>query len=115
MKNYTIDATNRTLGRIATEAAKALIGKETVDFARNKVADVKVHIENAGKARISLKKGMQTTYVRYTGYPGGLRTETLNQTTAKKGVSAALKITVRGMLPKNKLRDLMMKNLTIAE
>jgi large subunit ribosomal protein L13 len=76
---------------------------------------VKVHIENASKAKVTLKKGVQTTYVRYTGFPGGIRTQTLDQMREKKGLSAALKITVRGMLPKNKLRDLMMKNLTIAE
>ena len=115
MKKHTIDATNRTLGRIASEAAKYLIGKESVDFARNKVADVTVHIEHASKARISARKGLQTTFVHYTGFPGGLKSLTLDQMIAKKTVSAALKIMVRGMLPKNKLRDLTMKHLTIAE
>ncbi len=112
---YTIDATNKKIGRVASEAAALLMGKAKSDFARNKVSVVSVSIENASKLSITEKKSKEKTYKRYSGYPGGLKVETLETVKTNKGVSEVLKKAVYGMLPKNKLRSLMIKNLKIQD
>jgi len=111
----TIDATDKTLGRVATAAAKALLGKHTATFAKNIVAGEEVKILNAGKVRISGDKARQKEYVRYTGYPGGQRFEKYAMLTARRGNKEALRRAVMGMLPKNKLRARRIKLLRIEE
>ena len=64
---YTIDAENKKVGRIATQAAVFLMGKNKTDFARNAIPDVVVEIKNAAKASIDIKKMEQKTYSRYSG------------------------------------------------
>jgi large subunit ribosomal protein L13 len=113
--NYTIDAAGKAVGRVATEAAMILMGKNSPDFANNKVLNHKVTIENASKARISPKKMKSTEYAKYSGYPGGLRFETMEKVIADKGYEEVFKRAVYGMLPGNKLRDPRMKNLTITD
>lgn len=112
---YTLDAQNKRIGRIATEAAVFLMGKNLPDFKRNTIPEVKVEIKNSSKLLIDQNKRDQKTYSRYSGYPGGLRQPTMEQVIAKKGYSEILKEAVSGMLPKNKLRTKMMNNLTITE
>ncbi len=112
---YTIDAENKRIGRIATEAAVFLMGKNKADFARNVIPNVQVEIKNTSKALIDDSKKSQKTYSRYTGYPGGLRQPTMEQVIAKKGHRELFKEAVKGMLPKNKLRTKMMNNLIISE
>lgn len=112
---YTIDATNRKLGRVATEAAVFLVGKERPDFERNKLSGNLVEIINTSKADIDVKKIETKEYNRYSGYPGGLKTETMKKVISKKGYVEVFKKAVYGMLPSNRLRDKMMKNLTITE
>ncbi|TSC70744.1 MAG: large subunit ribosomal protein L13 [Parcubacteria group bacterium Gr01-1014_46] len=112
---YTLDAENKRIGRIATEAAVILMGKNLSTFARNTIPNVTVEIKNTSKALIDENKRTQKTYTRYTGHPGGLRQPTLEQVVAKKGYSELFKEAVKGMLPKNKLRTKMMSNLVISE
>jgi large subunit ribosomal protein L13 len=112
---YTLDAENKKIGRIAAQAAVYLMGKNTPGFARNTIPETKVEIINTSKASIDDKKKAQKTYSRYSGYPGGLRQPTMTQVIAKKGYSELFKEAVSGMLPKNKLRKVMMNNLTIKE
>ncbi len=112
---YTLDAENKKIGRVATQAAVYLMGKNVADFKRNAIPDVTVEIKNASKADIHEKKLTQKTYSRYSGYPGGLRQPTMEQVIAKKGYSELFKEAVSGMLPKNKLRSKMMNNLKITE
>lgn len=112
---YTIDAKDRTVGRVATEAAVLLMGKNLKEFKRNVVSDVKVEIKNTSKANIDEKKLLQKTYSRYSGYPGGLRKPTMSQVVAKKGYGEIFREAVSGMLPKNKLRSKMLANLTVTE
>lgn len=112
---YTLDAENKRIGRIATEAAVFLMGKNKADFARNVIPNVTVEIKNTSKALIDDSKRKQKTYSRYSGYPGGLRQPTMEQVIAKKGYSELFKEAVKGMLPKNKLRTKMMNNLKISE
>jgi large subunit ribosomal protein L13 len=111
--NYTIDASARTLGRVASEAAQALLGKKSPQYVKNFVLPVHVTIANVSKLRISEKREAQTTYIRYTGYPGGLRSQTMTELKAKKGLDEVVRMTVDGMIPRNKLRKERMKRLSI--
>jgi len=111
---YTIDATAKRLGKVATEAATVLLGKDKADFAKHTVADVVVKIENASKMDIPEKKKTEI-YQSYSGYPGGRKTETLEHLGKRLGYAEVVRRTVKGMLPKNKLQALMMKNLIITE
>lgn len=112
---YTLDAENKRIGRIATQAAVFLMGKNLGTFAKNAIPNVVVEITNTSKALIDDSKRKQKTYSRYSGYPGGLRQPTMEQVIAKKGYSELFKEAVSGMLPKNKLRTKMMNNLIIKE
>lgn len=111
----TIDAENKTLGRVASAAAKVLLGKHTATFAKNAVAGEEVKITNVAKISISGDKARQKEYVRYTGYPGGQRFERYEQLTARRGHKEALRRAVMGMLPKNKLRARRIKLLVIED
>lgn len=111
---YTIDASGRTLGRVASDAAQALLGKKSAQYVKNFVLPVTVSIVNAGKLKISEKRGAGTTYIRYTGYPGGLRSQTMSELKTKKGLEEVVRMTVDGMIPRNKLRKERMKRLSIS-
>jgi large subunit ribosomal protein L13 len=112
---YTIDAKNKSLGRVAGEVAVILIGKNLPDYVPNKVANAKVVVENVKEIKITGKKLKQKEYLRYSGYPGGLKKLKMEQVVEKKENKRLFELAVRGMLPKNKLRPLMMKNLTIKQ
>jgi large subunit ribosomal protein L13 len=110
---YTIDATDRTLGRVASEAASALLGKRSVHFAKNQALPVKVVIENAGKLHLTDRRTKGKVYLRYTGYPGGQREMRMDEMLTKHGIGEVMKKTVDGMIPRNKLRKPRMKNLVV--
>ncbi len=112
---HTIDATNRTLGRVASEAAHALMGKRSTLFVKNEALPVKVTIENASKLHLPDRRIKGKIYTRYTGYPGGFFKTTMKEMIERKGVSAVVIKTVDGMIPRNKLRKLRMKNLTVKD
>lgn len=112
---YTIDATDRTLGRVASEAASVLLGKKSVHFAKNMAIPVTVTINNAGKLHLPLRRIKGKVYTRYTGHPGGLYFTTMEEMITKKGIAEVVKKTVDGMIPRNKLRKPRMKNLTVNE
>ncbi|MEK7669011.1 MAG: 50S ribosomal protein L13 [Patescibacteria group bacterium] len=111
--NYEIDAQNKKLGRLASEIAVILIGKNRADFVRNAIPELKLKVINASKISVTNKKLNQKIYKNYSGYPGGLRERTMKKVVADKGMKETLRIAIKGMLPKNKLRDRMMKNLII--
>ena len=110
---YILDAENKKIGRIATQAAVYLMGKNLSSFQRNSIPDVVVEIKNTAKASIDEKKKSNKTYSRYSGYPGGLKQPTMIQVIAKKGHGELFREAVLGMLPKNKLRARMIKHLII--
>lgn len=114
-KEYTIDAAGKKLGRVASEAAKLLIGKNLTTFVRNACPEVTVKVVNTSKADIAEKKLREKTHSRYSGYPGGLVKEKLERTIEKKGYSEVFRLAIKGMLPKNKLQTPMLKNLVISE
>jgi len=112
---YSIDAQGKTLGRVATEAAKALMGKTSPDYTPNKRSDVKVRITNASKLRIREQKRVQKTYVSYSGHPGGLKRKSLGMMASQRGYAAPLRIAISRMLPRNTFKNARLKNLTITE
>ncbi len=114
VREYNIDATGKRLGVVATEAAKVLLGKDQADYARHLTAPVTVTITNASKLDITEKKKTEV-YQTYSGYPGGLRNETLDHLGNRRGYAEVLRRTIGGMLPNNKLKKPMLKNLVITE
>lgn len=110
-----IDAAGRALGRVATEAASALRGKNSLAFMRHLDPKVAVTVVNAKQLKIAPQKLTDKNYRRYTGYPGGLKSASLEQVIAKKGYAEPLRRAIKGMLPANKLRAKMLNNLTIHE
>jgi large subunit ribosomal protein L13 len=79
------------------------------------VIDVIVKITNAKNVKVTGKKMSEVVHKNYSGYPGGLKLTPLVHVVEKKGYSELLRHAVRGMLPKNKLQDIRMKNLVIEE
>ena len=114
-KKITMDATGKRLGRLASEIAGILNGKNMPDYIPNKVPSVQVEVENAAKMQITDRKKQEKIYERYTGYFGGRREVSLAQLLKKKGYREALRKAVYGMLPGNKLRNEKMKKLHINE
>lgn len=113
-KTYTIDATGKRLGKVATEAATVMLGKNDPSFAKHIMADVQVTIENVSKLDIPEKKEGEI-YQRYTGYPGGRREETLIHLAERLGYSEVVRRSVGGMLPNNKHKKRLLNNLIISE
>lgn len=114
-KEYIIDAEGKSLGRLSSEAAALLNGKSSTSFAKNMVEGVKVKILNAGKIKITGNKLKESLHKNYSGYPGGQHVKTYEQVVARKGYREIIKHAILGMLPKNKLQDKRMKNLSIEE
>ncbi len=113
-KEYTIDATGKRLGRVATEAAAVLLGKNSPEFAKNVVQDIVVKIENVSKLDITEKRG-EMEFQTYSGHPGGRKVESLTHLANRRGYTEVMRRVVSGMLPKNKLHDPRMKNLVVTE
>ncbi|HEX8946950.1 MAG TPA: uL13 family ribosomal protein [Candidatus Paceibacterota bacterium] len=114
-QNYVIDASGRTLGRVASEAASVLLGKKSVHFVKYRVLPVRVTIQNAKKLWLPERRIAGKEYTRYTGYPGGLRTTSMADLIEKKGVAEVIRRSVDGMIPRNKLRKERMTRLTITD
>lgn len=108
----TIDAKNQSLGRLGSRVAKILQGKESPEYRPNIVLPIKVKIINASKIKISSKKLKQKYYYRHSGYSTGLK-EISAEKLFEKDPGLVLKKAISGMLPKNKLQKLYLKNLTI--
>ncbi len=112
---HVIDATGKPLGRVASEAAKILLGKNTTTVKKNAVAEATVRITNVALVHIDEKKLTQKAYYSHSGWLGNQRKQVLKDVIAKKGHGDALKRAVKGMLPGNTLRDKRMKHLIIED
>lgn len=106
----TIDATNKPLGRLATEIAILLRGKHKPNFIPYQDVGDFVVVKNVDKIEVTGRKLKQKIYYRHSGYPGALRQISMG-TLFKKSPKEVLKRAVWGMLPKNKLRAKMIKRL----
>src|SRR5258708_1737699 len=111
----TVDASGRTLGRVASEVAVSLLGKNKVSFERHVYSGSPVKVINASKLRITAAKLSQIYHTRYSGIPGGLRILTGTHTASTKGLKELIKLATYDMLPPNKLRRKMMENLKIED
>ncbi len=112
MTEVKIDASGKVLGRLATEVAKLLMGKNSASFEYRKPGEVRVIVKNSDNIRVTGKKSDQKLYRHHTGFHGGLK-ETRYADLFAKDSRKVLEHAVSGMLPKNKLRVVRMKNLKI--
>jgi len=108
----TIDASGKILGRLATEIAVILRGKDKPSFRPNLVMGDNVLVINASKIKVTGDKETKKMYYHHTGYLGNLKTTTYGDI-FQKNPGEVLKRAVWGMLPKNKLRQIWIKNLEI--
>jgi large subunit ribosomal protein L13 len=109
---HLIDVKDQILGRQAVEIAHKLMGKGKSYFANNMDCGDYVVVLNAKAVRTTGKKELLKKYTNYSGYPGGLRTRTLKEV-RQQDPTEVITHAVRGMLPKNKLRDQMLKRLYV--
>lgn len=106
---YVVDATDKILGRLATEIARRLRGKHKPEYTPHMDTGDYIVVLNASKVRVSGKKGDDKIYYRHTGFPGGIKSETFNQLLARKP-EAVIEKAVKGMLPRGPLgRDMFRK------
>jgi len=109
---HKLDASGKAPGRLATQIAIILRGKNKPEFEPHIEAGDIVEVSNADKLKFTGKKIEQKKYHRYSGYPGGLK-ETKMSDLAKSNPGEILRRAVREMLPANKLRQVIMKRLII--
>lgn len=107
-----VDAEGQTLGRMASKIARILRGKHKTNFTPHVDCGDNVVVLNAEKIKLSGKKWEQKVYLRYTEYPGGLRSLTAQQMYDKDPTRLVEKA-VKGMLPKNKLASKQFKNMRV--
>lgn len=109
---HLIDVRGETLGRISTKIAGFLMGKSKSYFVANLDCGDYVVVVNAKEVKVSGNKEKNKKYRRHSGYPGGFREETLGELRARKPTEI-IKHAVSGMLPDNKLKDIMLGRLFI--
>lgn len=107
-----IDAEGKILGRLATEIANALRGKDKATFTPNQDCGDFVVVVNASKFKVSGKKEEQKIYHRHSGYPGGHKMETLKDF-RNRAPQEVIRKAVKGMLPHNRLSDRLITKLKI--
>lgn len=111
--HVTIDATDKAMGRIASQIAMLLQGKHKPSYEQHNDHGDSVEVRNVAKVRIAGRnKGEQKTYYNYSGYPGGMRARKLKAVMAVNP-SEVLEMAVYRMLPKNSLRKERMKRLKV--
>ncbi|MDD5190399.1 MAG: 50S ribosomal protein L13 [Dehalococcoidales bacterium] len=109
---HVIDAKDEVLGKLSTRIATLLMGKHKAMFARNADVGDFVVVINAEKIKFTGKKGEQKMYYRHSGYPGGLKTISLDKLMETKP-EQVIEHAVKGMLPRNLLNAKMMKRLRV--
>jgi large subunit ribosomal protein L13 len=111
-KWYVVDAADKTLGRLASQVARILMGKESPKYTTFLDTGDHVIVINAEKIRVTGMKSEQKAYHRYTGYPGGLRTEEFRKRFDRKP-ELIIEDAVSRMLPKTKLGKQMFSKLKV--
>jgi large subunit ribosomal protein L13 len=109
---YVVDAEGRTLGRLASEIAKILMGKHKPIYAPNLDTGDYIIVINAGKVHVTGHKMDQKMYYRHSGYPGGLKGFTLREQ-LNRHPTRVIRSAVRGMLPHNRLGRAMLGKLKV--
>lgn len=111
-KWYLVDVDGKNLGRTASKIALILRGKNKPDYTPSMDMGDFVVVVNAEKIAVTGKKEDEKVYYRHTGFPGGLKSETV-KTMRAKHPDRILRSAVKGMLPKNSLGAKMLKKLKI--
>ncbi len=111
-KWYLVDANDKILGRLATEIAKVLSGKNKPIYTPHLDVGDFVVVINAGKVKVTGGKEQKKIYYHYSGYPGGMKERTYQQVLDKRP-EMIIRHAVRGMLPKSKLGRKMFKKLKV--
>lgn len=109
---YLIDANDKTLGRLSSEIAKILLGKHKPNYSSYLDNGDHIIVINTKNLRVTGKKEKSKLYYNHSGYPGGLRTETLGHL-RDRFPEKILERAVKGMLPKNSLGRKVFKNVKI--
>jgi len=109
---YVIDAQGKVLGRLASEIASRLRGKNKPEYTPHADAGDFIIVVNAGKVHLTGKKLTDKMYYHHSGYPGGIKQTAAGKMLLEKPTEV-LRIAVRGMLPKNSLGRAMLKKLKI--
>ena len=107
-----VDATNKTLGRLATKVAFRLIGKHKPEYTPNADLGDYVIVINAKKVTVTGQKLFQKKYYKHSGFPGGIKEKSLKEV-LDSSPEEVIKSAVKGMLPKNKLGKQMIKKLKV--
>lgn len=111
-KWWLVDAEGQTLGRLASRIVLLLRGKNKAAFVPHQEVGDWVIVVNAGKIRVTGKKLTDKVYHHFTGYPGGVRSETLGKRMARRP-TFPLEQAIKGMLPKGPLGRKLFKNVKV--
>ena len=114
MKEIIIDAANQSLGRLSSRVAFMLRGKHLTSFEPNKMPEIEIVIDNIEKIKFTGQKLAQKEYKHYSGYHSGLKTVKLSELW-KTRPKEVVRQSVYRMLPKNKMRDKLIRNLKFTE
>jgi large subunit ribosomal protein L13 len=109
---WVVDASDQTLGRLATRIATLLEGKHKPIYSPHIDTGDHVVVVNAGRVKVTGNKLLQKRYYRHSGYPGGLKEESLHALMARKP-ELVIERAVKGMLPQNRLGRAMFKKLKV--
>lgn len=109
-----VDATDQILGRLAARVAIMLRGKHKANFTPHVDCGDNVIIINAEKVKLTGLKAQQREYIRHSGYPGGQKSETVENLLKRRPI-AVVERSVKGMLPKNRLGSELFRNLHVFE
>ncbi len=109
---HVIDASDKTLGRLATQVATLLMGKHKPTYTPNLNTGDFVVVVNAAKVRVTGRKAQQKLYYRHSGYPGGIRSTTFERM-METHPTRTVEYAVEGMLPKNRLGRSMLRRLKV--
>jgi len=107
-----VDATDKTLGRLATQIADTLRGKHKPEFTPHCDVGDFVIVVNAEKIAVTGKKRQEKLYHRHSGYPGGLRSRTLEEMLERRP-EEVLRLAVKGMLPRNRIARAQLRKLKV--
>lgn len=109
---FVVDATDKTLGRLATEVARRLRGKHKPEYTPHVDTGDYIVVINAEKVRVTGNKMTDKVYYKHTGYVGNMKSVTLEKL-MEKTPTRAIEIAVKGMMPKNPLGRAMYKKLKV--
>ncbi len=111
-QTYLFDAKGKVLGRMATEIARVLSGRDRVDYTPHIDAGATVVVINAAQVKVTGNKELDKKYYRHTGYSGGIKSISVGDQ-REKDASKIIEHAVKGMLPKNKIANRMIRRLHV--